>query len=185
MEGFSREQASLFWYSLCMKTIACIGCGAQVPDIDGPTHKYLGASPGCWKIYSDVLAKEYGDPEYMKVHRLTVDAYSLQHLGTESPQTIQSMNLHLMALCAALEHNVEYDFIPKIMNRRLKEYKDKEIFSWLNPPPSLGSITIVEVAKATTLREHTEIVNAWARDVWQQWHEHHELIEEYLGDVSY
>ena len=23
----------------------CVGCGAPVPDIPGPTHRYLGASP--------------------------------------------------------------------------------------------------------------------------------------------
>lgn len=26
----------------------CPGCGALVPSSDGPTHPYLGASPGCW-----------------------------------------------------------------------------------------------------------------------------------------
>jgi len=166
-----------------MKKIHCIGCGAEVPDIDGPTHKYLGASPGCWNIYGDILAKEYGDPDYMKVHRLTVDAYSLQHLGEESPQTIQSMNLHLMALCAAIEHGIKYDFIPKIMNNRLKEYKNKGVFSWLNPPPLLGIITVVEVARAQTTQEHTKIVEAWAQEIWGLWSDHHETVEAYLKDV--
>ena len=26
--------------------VRCVGCGAPVPDIDGPTHAYIGASPG-------------------------------------------------------------------------------------------------------------------------------------------
>jgi pimeloyl-ACP methyl ester carboxylesterase len=28
---------------------ACPGCGALVPDIDGPVHTYVPSSPGCWK----------------------------------------------------------------------------------------------------------------------------------------
>jgi len=158
--------------------IPCIGCSARVSNIDGPTHKYLGVSPGCWKIFGEVLAKEYGDPEYMKVHRLTVDAYALQHIGVEEPRTIQSMNLHLLALCAALEHGVDYGFIPKIMNDRLAEYKNKSVFSWLSPPASFGANTVVDVARAQNADEHSILVHGWAIDVWQQWHEHHDLIEQ-------
>ena len=47
----------------------CVGCGAVVPDIDGSTHPYIGASAGCWEIYGQVLAKEY---RYPPVHRLIV-----------------------------------------------------------------------------------------------------------------
>ncbi len=154
-----------------------------MPDIDGATHKYLGASAGCWKLFGDLLAKEFGDPAYMKVHRLTVDAYALQHLGIESPQTIQSMNLHLMALCAALEHDIEYDFIPKLMNKRLKEYKEKGIFTWLTPPESLGGITVIDVVKATTPEEHSKLVLEWAKSVWNAWEEHHKQIENYYEGV--
>jgi len=163
------------------KLIKCIGCGAQVPDIEGPTHRYLGTSPGCWKIFGDILAKEYGDPAYRKVHRLTVDAYAVQHIGIENPQTIQSVNLHLMALCAALEHNVEYDFIPKIMNERVKEYKG--VFTWLTPPKSFGCITVVDVAKAKNAKEHDELVHKWAKSAWDAWSHEHEKIEKYLNNV--
>ena len=147
-----------------MESIRCIGCGAQVPDIKGPTHKYLGASPGCWKIFGDILAKEYGDQEYMKVHRLTVDAYAVQHIGNKSPQTIQSVNLHLLALCAALERGVKYSFIPKIMNERIREYKN--VFTWLSPPDSFGAITVVDVAKAKNAKEHGKLVEEWALAAW-------------------
>ena len=27
--------------------IACSSCGAQVPDLEGPAHAYLGTVPGC------------------------------------------------------------------------------------------------------------------------------------------
>lgn len=153
----------------------------MVPDIDGPTHKYLGASPGCWKLYGDVLAKEYSDIEYMKVHRLTVDAYSLQHVGTESPQTIQSMNVHLIALCAAVQHGIVHDAISKIMDRCVRSRMSD--FFWLTPPASFGTITVVDVLKAETQKEHAACVEAWAKDVWNAWGGHHKTVEGYLEGV--
>jgi hypothetical protein len=39
----------------------CVGCGAVVPDADGPAHRYFGASPGCWRLYGEVLGREYAD----------------------------------------------------------------------------------------------------------------------------
>lgn len=56
--------------------IACIGCGALVPDSDGPTLRYPdAASPGCWAVFGEILAREYGEFGYPDVHHLTVDAY--------------------------------------------------------------------------------------------------------------
>jgi hypothetical protein len=43
------------------RLIPCTGCGAMVPDIEGPTHRYIGASPGCWQIYSEMQARGYGE----------------------------------------------------------------------------------------------------------------------------
>ena len=39
-------------------TKACLGCGALVPDIDGPVHKYVPSSPGCWKTFGEVQVDE-------------------------------------------------------------------------------------------------------------------------------
>lgn len=63
------------------ETVSCIGCGAAVPSTDGPTHAYIGASPGCWACYGQVLTKEYSDYRFAPVHRLTVDTYAVQHPG--------------------------------------------------------------------------------------------------------
>jgi len=163
--------------------IHCTGCGASVPDIQGPTHKYLGAFPGCWKIFGDILAKEYSDQAYMRVHRLTVDAYAVQHIGDKSPQTIQSINLHLLALCVALEHGVKYSFIPQIMNKKIKEYKN--VFAWLSPPKYFGAITVVDVAKAKNAKEHEKLVSDWAKAAWDSWKHHHKIIENYLRSIDY
>ncbi len=59
----------------------CFSCGALVPATDGTTHDHMLSSPGCWAIYGEVLAREYERPAYMADHRLTVDAYAVQHPG--------------------------------------------------------------------------------------------------------
>jgi hypothetical protein len=41
-----------------------------VPDIKGPTHDYIGASPGCWAIYGELSEKETGDFRIMRYHQL-------------------------------------------------------------------------------------------------------------------
>ena len=30
----------------------CPGCQAQLAPADGPTHRYIGASPACWALYT-------------------------------------------------------------------------------------------------------------------------------------
>ena len=76
-----------------MKKIKCYGCGATVDDTNEITHKYIGAVPGCWQVYTHILAKEYGEYGYPElVHRLTVDTYAIQHPehpGQRSKQAIQ------------------------------------------------------------------------------------------------
>ena len=83
--------------------IPCAGCGAIVPNTDGPTHRYIGASPGCWQRYGQLLAREYGEYAYPDEHRLTVDAYAVQHPGVPGKQSSQSVAVHLMSLCLVLE----------------------------------------------------------------------------------
>jgi hypothetical protein len=44
-------------------------------------HPYIGSASGCWLLYSEVLAREYGDLRYAPAHQLTVDVYAVQHPG--------------------------------------------------------------------------------------------------------
>jgi hypothetical protein len=51
----------------------CPGCGISLPRGDGPGHPYIGATPSCWQRYGELLAREFGDPGYFRVHHTTVD----------------------------------------------------------------------------------------------------------------
>jgi len=154
-------------------TIRCIGCGGVVPQMDGPTHRYMESSPGCWQVYGQVLAREYSDRAFGALHRLTVDSYAVQHPGRPSPQTIQSVCVHLISLCLVLERGLAAAYATRVMAAATKA---KERFHWLTPPTSLGVVTVSDVVGATTPPEHEERVRAWAEAAWSAWAEHHATV---------
>lgn len=147
--------------------------------IEGPTHRYMESSPGCWATYGEVLAREYGDPAYFQVHRLTVDSYAVQHPGHPSPQSIQSVAVHLISLYLVLERNVDVQRATLAMQTAVKR---KGRFVWLTSPPSLGSITVADAHKAKNVEEHIELVRTWAASVWSAWAPHHATIHSWLPD---
>jgi hypothetical protein len=151
-----------------------------VPDVVGPTHRYIGASPGCWKIYGEVLGREYEDySRFAPVHRLTVDAYAAQHPGEPSPQAIGSVGVHLIRLHLQLERGLPHDRANAVMlhiSSRLK--KD---FVWLDPPPNLGDLTVLHVHGARDPDDHVERVRTWARSVWEAWSPHHETVRRWAA----
>ena len=89
------------------EAVACVGCGAVLSAPDGPTHGYLGVSPGCCAVYGEVLAKHYSDYRLGPLHRLTVDAYSVQHPGNRERRTIKSVAGHLIGLYVTLERGYD------------------------------------------------------------------------------
>lgn len=153
------------------KLIKCYGCGALVKDTPGEPHKYIGAAAGCWEVYGEILAKEYGEYGYPQpTHRLTVDTYAVQHPGKPSRHAIQSVNVHLVGLHLVLEQGLSGPEATKAIGKIL-EHTDQ--FVWLEPPASNGRITVLDVVKARDLEEHRRLVETWAKDVWKAWAQYH------------
>lgn len=165
-----------------MTDARCYICNAAIPDIDGPIsdHTYIPQSPGCWKLYTDVLAREYGEWKYPPIHRLTVDCYAAQH-PTQTPdlKSAQSVQVHLLGIFLALEKKVEPQQIIKIIGDVI--VKRKNTFTWLEPPKNLGVITVADVWNAKTLSEHEILVTDWANSIWQAWERHHSSIQKLLA----
>ncbi|WP_143452332.1 DUF5946 family protein [Lacimicrobium alkaliphilum] len=164
-----------------MNTCKCFSCGGVYPDIDGPVHRYMNSSPGCWSVYGEVLAREYSDPVYFEVHRLTVDAYAVQHPGSTDRQSIQSVGVHLVRLCLFLEHGLTAD---KANNAMLEAGKNKNSFIFIDPPKHFGSITAADVNKVSSVEEHKAIVRDWAQTAWEAWSMHHDTIREWLPNQA-
>lgn len=155
--------------------IACYGCGALVENKPGVPHKYIGAPRGCWDVYGEILAKEYSEYGYPQpTHRLTVDTYAVQHPGKPSPQSINSVNIHLISLCLVLAKGYTGEKATKAIQFLAKTRQE---FQWLIPPEKSAEITVVDVVKAKSLEEHNDLVKRWASSVWNSWEEHHPTIE--------
>ena len=161
--------------------IKCYGCGALVNNIEGQPHKYIGAPQGCWDLYGQILAKEYGEYNYPELtHRLTVDTYAIQHPGQPNRQSIQSVNGHLVSLYFVFVKNVSGKEATKKIGMILaKEPK----FEWLEPPVPNGQKTVIDVLTATNQEEHEKKVREWAEDVWICWYSKHgQTIEKLVND---
>ncbi len=159
------------------KTIKCFSCGGDFPDIEGPVHRYMTSSPGCWAVFGEVMAREYSNPSYYEVHRLSVDAYAVQHPGSTDRQSVQSVGLHLVRLCLFIEHGLSAE---KANSTMLAAAKRKYLFTRMEPPPSSGLITVADVVKVNTAEEHKVIVWKWAESVWKAWEPHHDTIKSLL-----
>ncbi|QZZ22230.1 hypothetical protein J5X98_07530 [Leptothermofonsia sichuanensis E412] len=159
--------------------ISCYGCGALVKDIPGESHKYIGASAGCWEVYGEILAKEYGEYGYPEtVHRLTVDTYAIQHPGKPSHQSIQSVNTHLISLNLVLEKGLEGAEATQAI-RKILDYASE--FVWLEPPVPNGRMTVLDVVRAKDFLEHQALVQKWARDVWNAWSVYHHIVRQLVS----
>lgn len=156
-----------------MALLNCMWCRGAFPEEDGPTHEYMQSTPGCWAAFGRVLAREYEDPRYAATHRLTVDAYAVQHPGMPSRQSIQSVGVHLVRLCLFLERGLPPEAANDAM---LAAARHKSHFGWLEPPASLGALTVADVEAAMELDAHVAVVRRWAWQMWEVWAPHHATV---------
>lgn len=148
----------------------CPSCRGRFASAEGPLHPYMHSSPGCWAAFGQVLAREYSNPALSQVHRLSVDAYAVQHPGDHSRQAIQSVGLHLVRLCLLIERGLPP---ARANDAMLRAARHKEQFTWLERPENFGSITVADVVTATAPESHAAAVRAWANEAWRAWAPHH------------
>ena len=149
----------------------------MLPEVEGPTHRYMESSPACWALYGEVLAREYSDPAYLAIHRLTVDAYAAQHPGRPSPQSFQSVAVHLGRLCLLLERGIDFR---RANDAMLALVRNESQFRWLTPPKNPGAMTVADVHRADSASAHVNQVRLWADSVWEAWSPHHATIRSWL-----
>jgi len=157
----------------------CAGCGAMLVPADGPLHRYMVSSPACWRHFGAILAREYSDPAWMVAHRLTVDSYAVQHPGETSPQTAQSVAIHLMSLHAVLERGLDHAAARDL----IVQHADHRRYAWLEPPAQRGSVTAADVALDADAASHLAEVERWAASAWSAWRGHHAQIEAWAREV--
>ena len=148
----------------------CPGCGKVLPDEpDRPTHAYIGASPACWWRWSEVLVSGGG------LGRIANDAYAAQHPGEDGRRERQSVAVHLIALCQALEHGVTDPVLTELTRQALAGKPD---WPWLNPPERY-EMTVHDLAQPLTVEE----VRGWASSVWNAWAAHHRTVRGWAEEL--
>ena len=158
--------------------IRCLGCGALVLDIEGPTHEYMLSAPGCWSLFNQVAVQQYEIASF-DLRRMAVDAYAVQHPGATDRRAVQSVAVHLISLYFVLERGLTPTEATDKMRHALS---DKSRFVWLQPPPSMGEITVVNVVNVIDPAEHEALVKRWARSAWEAWSAHHARIREWASE---
>ena len=152
--------------------VTCPGCGASFDAIEGPVHRYMESTPGCWAAFGRVLEREYSDTRYFGVHRLTVDTYAVQHPGRPSAQSIQSVGVHLIRLHLFVEQGLSAQ---RANDAMLVAARFKKSFVWLDPPPRFA-LTVTDVEAAATPQQHQQAVRDWAQSAWAAWSAHHGTV---------
>ena len=158
-------------------TLRCRGCRALVPAEDGPTHPYMLSAPACWRIYGEVLAREYSQASWRRGHRLAVDAYAVQHAEGRDRRNRQSVALHLMSLALVLERGATDEQARMMLSERSRGAPE---FARLEPPLHPGRVTVIDVRTAADAAAHVELVGDWARAAWDAWSDHHPRVRSWL-----
>jgi hypothetical protein len=152
----------------------CFSCVASVPRIEGPTHAYLLSSPGCWKLFTELLDALRGDdPSCGNALQNVVDAYAVQHPGKPGRREAQSVHVHLASLCLGLERGFDAQARRQAMQLLLRW---RPAFAWLEPPAFANTLTVADVAACRTPARRIETIAAWAASVWEAWKPHRTAV---------
>ena len=130
---------------------------------------YYNCSAECWRVYTEVLEKEYSSPAlFGQVHQMTVDAYAVQHAGGPHPD--KSVDVHLVGLHLVLNEGVRSPEVPARLQHLASHIKAWPHFE---PPPTSGPLTVFDVAVAD---DHAVAVREWGMQVWSAWSRYHAAI---------
>ena len=119
--------------------------------------------------------REFGELRNPAIHRMSVDAYAVQHPGRPEPRAIRSVAVHLMGLCLVIERG----FPPQAATSHLGGLVERARPEWLDPPHPNGSLTVAHPLAAPPA-DHAARVREWAEDVWRAWHAHHPTLHAWL-----
>jgi hypothetical protein len=174
----------------------CPGCGALFPPHNGPTHRYLGASAGCWALFNwsvvsggtdvtgliaqsripDNVAPVPAHGHVLLLDSLWGDAYGVQHHGDNSPQAIQSVALHLLNLHGIISGKTTRPRWP--IERAIRT---RGVFHKLDPPTLGSALTFRHLfpgggvfTPVTRSQYVVSVYEAWMalhRSIVEQWYE--------------
>ncbi len=151
---------------------ACPDCGARG----------VAGAEGCNELFQEVVGREFTRPELFQVHRLTVDAYSLQH-PDQYMKSAKSAVAHLAGMCWAMEDR-DHPSVSILLSRYLDGTPTLARPDPIPPPGERGPMTIVDIYLAPDSSEHIRRVKAWANGAWEAWSGHHAQARFWLKEAK-
>ena len=150
---------------------------ARCPDCDAPGVASLDA---CRELFAEVGAREFAEEAFFRAHRLTVDAYCLQHPDVYMKSS-KSAAAHLTAMCWTMEYGGT-----RHLPKALKRWVDgPRIYPRVTPPPPLqrGKLTVRHVRGVDDPDEYARRAEEWARSAWEAWGEHHDQARAWVAEA--
>lgn len=162
------------------ETHVCPGCWSVLPPSNGPIHAYMTSSQACWAAFNAVIAREFADPGLMPIHRLTVDAWAVQHPGDGSRRAIQSVGLHLARLWVQLDEGLSGE----AANAAMLGFAARKADLPELPARAAYAMTVADVLDAAEPSAHAAVVRQWAESVWTDWADQHDFIRGWARGAS-
>lgn len=151
----------------------CPGCRLELPGerrTDNETR--YNTSPECLRLYGEVAAFNHAHPARLAIwHQTCVDAYGAQHVSAGTKPIAVAFALNGLYLV------FERGFTG-LQTRDAHGYLANTVPSWprFTPPGNAGKVTVFDVAMASSVDEHIDLVQTWGRSVWAAWsHVHNEI----------
>jgi hypothetical protein len=136
----------------------------------------MTSSAACWAAFGQVIEREYSNPQLMEVHRLTVDAWAVQHPGDGSRRAVQSVAMHLGRLMVQLEDGTSGLSANAVM---LALSANKATLPAVASPIRF-TMTVADVRNAVEPQAHRERVREWAASTWQDWSDQHDVVRNWV-----
>jgi hypothetical protein len=143
--------------------------GQWTPDTTG-----YNASPECESLNGEVAAYTHLHAARLgHWHQTCVDAYGAQHISERTRPITAAFALN--GLYLVLERGLS-----GFQARQAHGFLARTVNSWphFTAPPTVGQITVFDVALASSPEEHIELVQRWGRSVWSAWHHVHDQVAE-------
>ncbi len=149
--------------------MSCPDCGASV-----------AGRAACQDLFESLIARDFSDVLYFRMHRLAVDAYALQHPDRYC-RSAKSLAAHLSGVCVALERDGERSEL----NARIQRWlSTNPALQRPEPPAARGAHTIADVVGADEPLEHERRVRAWAASAWEAWSAYQALARDWVEQAA-
>ena len=149
---------------------ACDECG----------WREAGGRDGCRERFETLLARDFSDPLFYRVHRMFVDTYCLQH-PEDHCASAKSLAAHLAGLCWILEGGASPAQGPDRLHRWLSGERklDKPEL-----PAGRGALTIGGLPADGDPGAWGEAVRAWAESTWAAYADLQPLARTWVAEAT-